>query len=314
MLDLALNQEEAAAILGVHVTHLKKMVGRAEIIARPFKSVYAPAGSRRFTKVYSLEDCQRNFFEYEAAVASNTFGVGRKREHLQYRADVIDMLAKCSPQIHYSDAIGIGEAARLMQVHASYVPRLIERGAIAARKPWNSRSKSPPRSYIVSRVSCEKHLRVILLQQHLGKKPGVPRKIDPSYIEKLLGVDLAGHRVVDEGRKVASLVKRRERKRRIVELKKQEVLLAHNTLRCEACGFDFSLFYGPRGSGYAECHHRVPIGSSDSTRKTSTADLAIVCANCHRMLHQTPTVTVEDLRRVVQKYGFRPDCVKSQLS
>lgn len=30
-------------------------------------------------------------------------------------------------------------------------------------------------------------------------------------------------------------------------------------LACEACGFDFEATYGPRGAGYIECHHVVPL-------------------------------------------------------
>jgi 5-methylcytosine-specific restriction protein A len=85
---------------------------------------------------------------------------------------------------------------------------------------------------------------------------------------------------VTEGelRLVAHLVK--ERNQKIVKEKKQQ---AHqsNTLHCEVCTFSFSEKYQ---SNFIECHHLSPIGQS-GVRETKLEDLALVCANCHRMLH-----------------------------
>jgi 5-methylcytosine-specific restriction protein A len=73
-------------------------------------------------------------------------------------------------------------------------------------------------------------------------------------------------------------------------------------LRCEACGFDFSQMYGDIGSRYIECHHIKPLAELRPGTKTRLADLAVVCANCHAMLHRgTGTRTVEQLRAVVEK-------------
>jgi len=65
-------------------------------------------------------------------------------------------------------------------------------------------------------------------------------------------------------------------------------------LECEVCGFDFFETYGERGNGFAECHHKLPL--SHGTRSTYLRDLAVVCANCHRMLHRGDSLTVEELR------------------
>jgi 5-methylcytosine-specific restriction protein A len=107
---------------------------------------------------------------------------------------------------------------------------------------------------------------------------------------------------VDEGRKVPRTINATERNRRIIELKKKHTLQTTGALRCEVCAFDFAAYYGSRGFGYAECHHRVPLRRTpDEPRKTSIKDLAIVCANCHRMLEKEPAVSVEDLRGLVRR-------------
>ena len=71
-------------------------------------------------------------------------------------------------------------------------------------------------------------------------------------------------------------------------------------LTCEACDFDFEERYGKLGLGFAECHHRLPIARLSVTLRTRLSDLAIVCANCHRMIHRSrPLLTVEELRHLV---------------
>ncbi len=98
---------------------------------------------------------------------------------------------------------------------------------------------------------------------------------------------------VPEGRILLAAHKRRER--RGAAQKKREVHAATGQLECEVCGFDFVTRYGELGNGFAECHHKQPLAEGE--RMTRMADLAIVCANCHRMLHRhAPLLTIEELR------------------
>jgi predicted HNH restriction endonuclease len=102
-----------------------------------------------------------------------------------------------------------------------------------------------------------------------------------------------------EGRTLFRLHRLKEREPRLVRRKKRSVLAGKGRLLCEACDFDFAAVYGPLGEGFAECHHRVPLKELDGTAPTRLSDLAIVCSNCHRMLHRQPAHTVEQLRAVV---------------
>lgn len=103
-----------------------------------------------------------------------------------------------------------------------------------------------------------------------------------------------------EGRVLLRLHKVKERRPAIVRAKKCAVRAATGRLMCEACDFDFASVYGPLGDGFAECHHRIPLAELDGETHTQPEDLAIVCANCHRMLHRSrPMLSVEELRRVV---------------
>jgi len=75
----------------------------------------------------------------------------------------------------------------------------------------------------------------------------------------------------------------------------------HGRLFCEACAFDFENRYGKRGKGYIEAHHRKPISEMSDVVILKIEDLAMVCSNCHRMLHRYRSgwITVEELKVLV---------------
>ena len=103
-----------------------------------------------------------------------------------------------------------------------------------------------------------------------------------------------------EGRELLCLHRRKERNRKAVISKKKHVLAKKGKLLCEVCDFDFADTYGQLGAGFAECHHRVPLGQLRKEQRIRLTDLAIVCANCHRMLHRPSWHSVESLRQLVQ--------------
>jgi 5-methylcytosine-specific restriction protein A len=106
--------------------------------------------------------------------------------------------------------------------------------------------------------------------------------------------------VFPEGLLLTRLHVVRERNRAAVAAKIDAVMRETGRLACEACDFDFQEFYGDVGLGFAECHHTLPLSEAAGQRKTRLADLAIVCANCHRMLHRVrPVLTVAALRCLV---------------
>ncbi len=70
-----------------------------------------------------------------------------------------------------------------------------------------------------------------------------------------------------------------------------------SALTCEACGFDFAATYGERGQGFIEVHHRKPVHTLAEAGATRLEDLAIVCANCHRMIHSArPWLNVDQVK------------------
>ncbi|WP_392962891.1 HNH endonuclease [Streptomyces sp. LN245] len=103
-----------------------------------------------------------------------------------------------------------------------------------------------------------------------------------------------------EGRLLLRRHRARERNRGLRKKKIESVLRKGGTLECEACGFDFEEVYGDRGAGYVECHHVVPLHEAGEGN-TKLGDLALICANCHRMIHRrAPWPTPGELRADVE--------------
>lgn len=92
----------------------------------------------------------------------------------------------------------------------------------------------------------------------------------------------------------------RERNPTLVRLAKARTAKRHGRLACEACGFDFGRTYGKLGENYIECHHLVPVSQLTPGMKTKLSDIALVCSNCHRMIHRKrPWITLDELKYLV---------------
>jgi hypothetical protein len=94
----------------------------------------------------------------------------------------------------------------------------------------------------------------------------------------------------------------RQRNSALVQRVKSEAFrLSNGRILCECCDFDFVAIYGVHGSRFIECHHKIHLNVGP--RRTQRTDLALVCSNCHRMLHtrkQDDTYySVEDLRVLI---------------
>jgi predicted HNH restriction endonuclease len=76
---------------------------------------------------------------------------------------------------------------------------------------------------------------------------------------------------------------------------------AQPALFCEICEFDFESEYGERGKDYIEAHHKKPISELDEEVILRIEDLAMVCSNCHGMLHRPPWITIEGLKEIIEE-------------
>jgi 5-methylcytosine-specific restriction enzyme A len=59
--------------------------------------------------------------------------------------------------------------------------------------------------------------------------------------------------------------------------------------KCEACGFDFEKEYpGIEKNKYIEAHHLMPVSNlkGNKVSRNPMTDFAVLCPNCHRMIHR----------------------------
>lgn len=108
--------------------------------------------------------------------------------------------------------------------------------------------------------------------------------------------------VYSEGRLILRIREERQRSQALVDSAKRAFKAKHKRLYCEVCGFDFGTFYGDDlADGYIEAHHTKPISDSNEEVSTTIDGLAMLCANCHRMIHRQPQpLTIDELRQRIK--------------
>ncbi len=113
----------------------------------------------------------------------------------------------------------------------------------------------------------------------------LPRDVLPRVPVADIDDELAGFL---EGQPRTRMVNHRRRERSLRDAKIREAIRLTGAVRCEvdACGFDFLATYGEVGREYGQVHHLKPLASNDGTVVTRLEDLAILCANCHAIVHR----------------------------
>lgn len=118
---------------------------------------------------------------------------------------------------------------------------------------------------------------------------------DPALTKELADLIKSGIEVADkatgiddeeeefaEGRVVTEAHKRRERnpklREKLINRRKRTGILSCEICGCTASSSEF-------GEAIFEAHHMLPL-SAGAERKTKLKDMALLCANCHRIVHR----------------------------
>lgn len=103
----------------------------------------------------------------------------------------------------------------------------------------------------------------------------------------------------DEGDVRLATHLKRERNATLRQEKLLDELTKKGKLQCEVCSADLVKQYGKDGLAGYEVHHHIPI--SKGKRETYLKDLAILCANCHRVIHSTkPLSSIKTFAKIVR--------------
>jgi len=107
-----------------------------------------------------------------------------------------------------------------------------------------------------------------------------------------------------EGAVLSRMHHYRERDASLARKRKEQAKAVHGRLVCEAYDFDFAEVYGSRGNGFIEVHHTKALETLKPGAKTKLTELAILCANCHRMVHaKRPWLTMDELKAIVRRWA-----------
>jgi predicted HNH restriction endonuclease len=101
-----------------------------------------------------------------------------------------------------------------------------------------------------------------------------------------------------EGQRVSVSGTRFERDPRL----RQQAVLIHG-YSCQACEFNFEQAYGSHGQGFIHVHHLKPLHTGEgSTLVNPATDLAVLCANCHAMVHRykNKTLSIGELKSLIR--------------
>ncbi|MCE7926635.1 MAG: HNH endonuclease [Haliscomenobacteraceae bacterium CHB4] len=104
-----------------------------------------------------------------------------------------------------------------------------------------------------------------------------------------------------EGAIVERIHLHRERNSRVVNIAKENFKRTHGRLICQVCNFDFEAVYGEHGRDYIEGHHTIAVSEMLPDHKTKPEEIAMVCSNCHKMLHRTrPWLSIDRLKEILK--------------
>lgn len=105
-----------------------------------------------------------------------------------------------------------------------------------------------------------------------------------------------------EGKEKYKLHRSLERDTSLSRKVKEKRLHEIGELRCDVCNFSFSDTYGELGAGFIEAHHTVPVSELKGKRKTTIDEIALVCSNCHTMIHRSNRLlSIEELQNIIKE-------------
>lgn len=121
-----------------------------------------------------------------------------------------------------------------------------------------------------------------------------------NLIDKRLNTEVV--RDYAEGSMVERIHRARERNPIVIQKAKAEFKTRNGKLFCEVCKFDFEKAYGEIGKDFIEGHHTIPVKDMPPEHRTKPSDIAMLCANCHRMIHASKNwLTLEHLQKLLKR-------------
>jgi hypothetical protein len=208
--------------------------------------------------------------------------------------------------LHTSQRTSLARLAYKMQkgdvIYVRQGPKIICRGKVTGSYKYDhkDRIKDPdgnPWSHQVS-VKWETDFREIhyVWKDHVTVLPldnAVTKKLESSLKRRQSKCRRAEALEGEMARSEASF---RRRNSALIYAKK-----LNSDYKCEVCKFDFFERYGVLGKDHIVAHHLAPLSYRRKPSITTLDDIALVCDNCHSMLHRhDPPLTLQELKTLLK--------------
>lgn len=146
--------------------------------------------------------------------------------------------------------------------------------------------------------------RMIDLKTALFGQTNAGSALELTHAEALPETDLE-EPVGKEGRILVRLHAYKERDRTFAKRVRDHYRRQHGgQLHCEACSMVSEGVYGPNGERCMEAHHKIPIEELQPDSVTPVQEMAMVCANCHRVIHSAkPCLTIDQVKGLLAAYA-----------
>jgi len=157
----------------------------------------------------------------------------------------------------------------LKVMSASSISAYYEQGSIYAR--YYKRGEIPDDEILTKDLKDFLKLYLLIAAKRPSLKPNNSNEDDEIGLDEEALAKLHAHKHI-------------ERNRRLVESVKK----IHG-YTCQVCGFDFERTYKIIGHEFIEVHYLTPIQALKSQKAVPDPknDFAVLCANCHRMIHKS---------------------------
>jgi len=212
-----------------------------------------------------------------------------------------DLWAKLAPAQKYS----LRQVAYVMKkgdvIYAKQGPNIVGKGIVEGRYKFDSKFRIIDDYDIpwTHQVPVEWQSNFVAVKMSLGDQPRFTvRELNENDLSELeVETKATIEKEAREGQTYTKEATFRRRNGALIQAKK-----ANSDYRCEVCGFSFEQTYGPTGREYIIAHHIEPLSKRSSPSNTRLEDIALLCANCHAMVHtQNPPLSPERLRKLLHR-------------
>lgn len=166
---------------------------------------------------------------------------------------------------------------------------------------WRKGGRGAWKGHYYVKLSEPRLVNPAIAVEEMNRLTGLPAPKDATLVEpRFRSAVLAAlrHQSYDpearaiEGTKTESTSKKRDPRLRRLAIQRANGV-------CEGCDTDFTILAGGLGRRCLVVHHTKQLRDTDEPRWTSVKDLAVVCANCHMIIHhdQRQALTLRQLRQ-----------------